>query len=562
MEQETRKWKGSHQQGRHRGIPNQNAARSSPLCPSHNLTRDSTLFPVKEDGLTDIIENAFENRPRSLVGRRSEYYVLPIHESDDASMLTMDEALDPTTANSSKSSLWNRSSRIPTPNENSIPNKITQLLPDNFIRFKQIRYKLFIVMISILLISSVSVYFQRLSLDDLQLMQKQKHVNQWQQLHQNQELHKQHMNRDYYGSDSSQVRQFPNNSENKTVLTFSTTPLQLYRQQPDSVAEYSPQLLKVQDTRVTAATGWKSPLDVTDRLNGFKDLWEPHESTDLPVFWHVPKSGGSTVKSILNCYRLILASEAGITNGHGEENKLAVVHITVGLNKPEFQYPFVNIDSTTKAGLQRAKTLGLAHSGLAEAMVTPFLYDANMLFDEQHRGRMFSIFRHPVERQVSLFYYLQYADWEPTYNSQLANMTIEDYAQSSLFKSNWLTRTLVNKQGGEEKLTAEDLKVAMDIVRRKILVGLLSKKEETMERFEKYFGWKYRINPKIQEECRTRLLIGSGVNANKQQNKREVLQPGTQAYDLLAWGNVYDMQLYSYIETLFLEQHANFSAIS
>lgn len=58
-------------------------------------------------------------------------------------------------------------------------------------------------------------------------------------------------------------------------------------------------------------------------------MWEPHESTDLPVFWHVPKSGGSTVKSILNCYRLIVASEAGITNGHGEENVRAYYFVAL-----------------------------------------------------------------------------------------------------------------------------------------------------------------------------------------------------------------------------------------
>lgn len=112
MEQDARKWKGSHKQGRHRGIPNQNTARSSPLYPSHNLTQDSTLFLVKEVGLTDIIESAFENRPCSLVGRRSEYYVLTIYESDDASMLTMEKALNPTMANCSQSSLWNRSSNF------------------------------------------------------------------------------------------------------------------------------------------------------------------------------------------------------------------------------------------------------------------------------------------------------------------------------------------------------------------------------------------------------------------------------------------------------------------
>ena len=36
-------------------------------------------------------------------------------------------------------------------------------------------------------------------------------------------------------------------------------------------------------------------------------------------------------------------------------------------------------------------------------------YAAKKLFNEEHRGRVLAIFRHPVERLISKFYYLQVA---------------------------------------------------------------------------------------------------------------------------------------------------------
>jgi hypothetical protein len=143
------------------------------------------------------------------------------------------------------------------------------------------------------------------------------------------------------------------------------------------------------------------------------------------------------------------------------------------------------------------------------------------------------------------------ADWEPTYNPQLASMSVEEYAQSGMAENNWLTRTLANKSDDAE-LTDDDVNKAMDIIRRKFMIGLLSRKEETMERFEKFFGWKYRINPTNQENCRVRLL-GSGANANTE-HKKEKPKPGTPAYDLLANENLYDIQVYEYVESLFDEQ--------
>lgn len=86
-----------------------------------------------------------------------------------------------------------------------------------------------------------------------------------------------------------------------------------YQQQPETVMQYS------NSVGATTASAPASPSD-SDPLNGYKDTWDPHENSDTPVFWHVPKAGGSTVKDIMGtCHRMTMASEAGISEGHGDE---------------------------------------------------------------------------------------------------------------------------------------------------------------------------------------------------------------------------------------------------
>jgi hypothetical protein len=146
------------------------------------------------------------------------------------------------------------------------------------------------------------------------------------------------------------------------------------------------------------------------------------------------------------------------------------------------------------------------------------------------------------------------ADWEPTYDPEIADMTLKQYAQSKHAEFNWMTRAL---SGAETKnLTEEHLKSAMDIIRRKFLVGLLNRKEESMERFEKYFEWIYRVHPKNQEKCRVGLLA-VGADSNINPNKVDKPLPGTPTHQLLVALNELDIRLYKYVEALFDEQ-ANF----
>ena len=53
-------------------------------------------------------------------------------------------------------------------------------------------------------------------------------------------------------------------------------------------------------------------------LLGYKDTWVDHDyKHDIPVFWHVPKAGGSTIKDIVGaCHGLTIANEDGVLDGH------------------------------------------------------------------------------------------------------------------------------------------------------------------------------------------------------------------------------------------------------
>jgi hypothetical protein len=135
---------------------------------------------------------------------------------------------------------------------------------------------------------------------------------------------------------------------------------------------------------------------------GMHNVWEPFNRTsETPVFWKLFRSGSTTVQPYLSdCLNLVMASEVGIV-GHDKDGVLEVVEL-------ESERKYVNVDTTTKEGLQRAKDLGLEKSGLADVVVSPLFQESvTTLFDENHSGRYFTIIRHPVERVASAFYYFK-----------------------------------------------------------------------------------------------------------------------------------------------------------
>jgi len=222
----------------------------------------------------------------------------------------------------------------------------------------------------------------------------------------------------------------------------------------------------------------------------------------------------------------------------------------------------VNVDTTVLPGILRAAKLELVPSRMADIVFSPLLHESlDNLFSPEHRGRMFAMLRHPVDRVVSLFYYLQTAEWEPTYNPIYKDMTIEEYANSTYVEANWMVRSLINVW--EAPLTMEQFGEAKEILRRKCLVGLMSRWDESMDRFNRYFDFSLQYEGKDNNrdetgtheleylECSERYTHKGGSNVHKHPK----LEKDSDTYNLLKLKNGWDMELYRYIvEELFEEQ--------
>ena len=284
-----------------------------------------------------------------------------------------------------------------------------------------------------------------------------------------------------------------------------------------------------------------NPL-IPQSLRYLADLSTPYKSDkESPFFWHVPKSGGTSVKHMYSdCYNLVEACESGTSEGHDKDITLRVVQVN--------GYRYVNVDTTTSKGIQRASRFNVVASRQAQMVVSPLLHEASLqLFSNRNKGRFFAVFRDPLDRVVSLFYYLQTATWEPTYNPLLADMTLEQYVNSTLVESNFVIRSLLDKM--EAPLTEQDLEMAQETLRAKCTVGLLDDLEESVRRFDTFFGLS---SP--NDQCKAG-YIKKGSNRHSHPNSPE---PGSTVYQELARKNHMDIRLHQFVKELFVEQAAAF----
>eukprot|EP00581_Thalassiosira_minuscula_P018554 CAMPEP_0183731874 /NCGR_PEP_ID=MMETSP0737-20130205/36703_1 /TAXON_ID=385413 /ORGANISM="Thalassiosira miniscula, Strain CCMP1093" /LENGTH=352 /DNA_ID=CAMNT_0025964719 /DNA_START=314 /DNA_END=1372 /DNA_ORIENTATION=- len=237
----------------------------------------------------------------------------------------------------------------------------------------------------------------------------------------------------------------------------------------------------------------------------------PEPSKEAFLFWHIPKSGGSTIKQLYRC-----------------------MGKTVSVNS----YP---------EDIMKAKNMGLVSSA-PDIMISssnPSMVVEN-LFGSSQKTRALAMFRHPVERLISKFYYLQTATWERSYRPEWKDMDVHEWAKTSGDNDH-----MMKKLAGKERVNKKDLELAKNTIKMRFVVGLMHEMEDSVKRFNVVMG----INEK---SCaRSNICMDTFFGAHlekKNSNPHPKVERDSPAWQLLAEKNRFDIELYDYVLQLYEEQ--------
>ena len=186
---------------------------------------------------------------------------------------------------------------------------------------------------------------------------------------------------------------------------------------------------------------------------------------------------------------------------------------------------YVNVDTTSVKGIQRAKDMDLIRSGFADVIVSNFIYEVSTLFESHHLKQM--------------------AGTDPNLEI-IKNATFEEYLAGPFSEDNFMVRRLVNENNA--KLQVHHLETAKNVL-GKCKIGLSQKFLESMKRFELFFGWDKVTDVREKEYCKESLLRDEIRDISSPKNGQiSNLRVTMEAK------NLFDMDLYEYAKGLFKKQ--------
>jgi len=285
----------------------------------------------------------------------------------------------------------------------------------------------------------------------------------------------------------------------------------------------------------------------------FGDVSEPFaKGRDTAFFWIIPKADADIMNGFLQkCLHLTQATRVGSLGPSAQDEKLELVYREGG--------KYVNIDPTNVEGIQRGVQLGLGRSGIVDVIHSSFLHEAGSLFNRNNPGKIFTLFHHPVPRAFSIFCFIKHNTnraYFPAFNSSgydaffgnIDRMTFEQYSKSNLFPENWMTRFLLGEK--DAILTQRHVSDAKEIMRKKFLIGLTNRVDESLDRFVSYFGWESTQSAVEYIECKKEFITHVSTKWPAVEDSN--------IWNIIMEKNEKDIQLYAYATELFEEQRSMF----
>lgn len=261
------------------------------------------------------------------------------------------------------------------------------------------------------------------------------------------------------------------------------------------------------------------------------------ESNQVPYFWHIHKSGGSTLKHLMVCLERVQTRRMTLPECNDNEDTIHTCKLEWGT--------VVNADASSPEGIERINKLGLLRENIPNLVIdTSRVFEALSILSEERRGRLFIVMRDPVERAISKYYYTKIATWERNWHPEIVNMTMIEFANSRYCYDNWVTRRLVNKMTPGTLLTPEDLAIAKEILRQKALILLTNDMSQSSDRMVKFFGWP---TTEYQEWCINKFAVEEPINTNP----HPIPDQNSPEWQAISTKNFFDVELYTYALQLF-----------
>ncbi|KAL7527400.1 hypothetical protein ACHAXR_001940, partial [Thalassiosira sp. AJA248-18] len=254
------------------------------------------------------------------------------------------------------------------------------------------------------------------------------------------------------------------------------------------------------------------------------------KSSDVVFFWHIPKASGSTMKNIMNyCFDLKRAEKV---------DKVASMDYA--------RNNILNMDTSSPDGLAFSFANQLVNSGKVDVLVSNYFLSASALFTDKHKGKTFTILRHPVDVALSLFHYRRKASWERSFRKDWLKVTFTDYVKNDHYMDNWMVRQLTGTMPWVE-LDESHLRRAKLIMKNKIFVGIMSQMGETLRQLKAHYSWQDK-----EPMCTHKYLNTEPTN----QNSHPGIPGGRggKTWNIIAQKEKWDFSLYYYGLELFSEQ--------
>ena len=206
----------------------------------------------------------------------------------------------------------------------------------------------------------------------------------------------------------------------------------------------------------------------------------PQQPPPTALFWEIPRTGARQTKELYQCYNHLTIATADTKDGISRAKGLQLVRRTA---TPEDEEENTSISYTNSADI-----IYTAEPNFA----------GQELFNQEHQGRYISIFRSPIDRAMSWFYYIQNTPTHRRYRQKYSNMTLLDWASIPDEEDNYMVHKLVGKRHAES-VDETDLIIAKELVRQRFVVGLMTDFDESVRRFNIVLGINEEENGCINE---------------------------------------------------------------